>query len=124
MGVWMEANRGFSAIKTGLGRTVRGIRGSINRDLAAVENGQMKLTPKGEAVGLKIKDGALEEGISTTQTLHSLVLNDKGEKSLSKIAIAGGAGLMGVSAAGRIASGGGLYRDSDGNFDVIGIPIV
>lgn len=33
-------------------------------------------------------------------------------------------GYMGVSAAGRVATGGGAYRDSDGNFDIIGIPII
>lgn len=31
---------------------------------------------------------------------------------------------MGLSAAGRVASGGGLYRDSGGNFDIIGVPLI
>jgi hypothetical protein len=31
---------------------------------------------------------------------------------------------MGVSAAGRIATGGGLYKDKDGNTDVIGVPLI
>ena len=31
---------------------------------------------------------------------------------------------MGVSAAGRIATGGGLYKDSDGNTDIIGVPFI
>lgn len=31
---------------------------------------------------------------------------------------------IGVSAAGRVASGGGVYKDSSGNTDVIGIPLI
>ena len=33
-------------------------------------------------------------------------------------------GMLGVSAAGRIASGGGIYKDSNGNTDIIGIPFI
>lgn len=31
---------------------------------------------------------------------------------------------MGVSAAGRIATGGGLHKDKDGNTDIIGVPLI
>lgn len=31
---------------------------------------------------------------------------------------------MGVSAAGRIATGGGVYKDKDGNTDLIGVPLI
>ena len=31
---------------------------------------------------------------------------------------------MGVSTAGRIATGGGLYKDKDGNSDIIGLPFI
>ena len=34
-----------------------------------------------------------------------------------------GAGI-GLSAAGRIATGGGIYKDGDGNTDIIGIPFI
>lgn len=62
--------------------------------------------------------------ISNTDRLKAMYKNDDG--SWNKTAIGGtiAGGYMGVSAAGRIASGGGLYRDSDGNFDVIGVPLI
>lgn len=33
-------------------------------------------------------------------------------------------GLFGASAAGRLLSGGGIYKDADGNTDIIGIPFI
>lgn len=62
--------------------------------------------------------------LSMWQKTKALAMNDKGEYSGARIAGMGAAGYMGLSAAGRIASGGGLFRDADGNFDIIGIPIV
>lgn len=41
---------------------------------------------------------------------------------VSGLRIAGSA--VGVSAAARIVSGGGIYRDKDGNANIIGIPFV
>lgn len=81
-------------------------------------------------LGYKMKDGRLvkENGdpaiISNKDRLESMYRNDDG--SWNKTAIGGtiAGGYMGVSAAGRVASGGGLYRDSDGNFDVIGVPLI
>ena len=34
------------------------------------------------------------------------------------------AGFVGASAFGRLASGGGIYKDADGNTDIIGIPFI
>ena len=81
-------------------------------------------------LGYEMKDGRLvkENGdpatISNRDRLESMYRNDDG--SWNKTAIGGtiAGGYMGVSAAGRVASGGGLYRDSDGNFDLIGIPFI
>lgn len=47
---------------------------------------------------------------------------DNGEFSYLRAGGVGIAGITGISAAGRIASGGGLYRDADGEFNIIGIP--
>lgn len=58
------------------------------------------------------------------QKMKAIAMNDKGEYSAGRIAGMGAAGIFGLNAAGRIASGGGLYRDSDGNFDLIGIPFI
>lgn len=81
-------------------------------------------------LGYKMDNGRLvkENGdpatISNRDRLESMYRNDDG--SWNKTAIGGtiAGGYMGVSAAGRVASGGGLYRDSDGNFDLIGIPFI
>ena len=34
------------------------------------------------------------------------------------------AGFVGASSLGRLASGGGIYKDADGNTDIIGIPFI
>lgn len=34
------------------------------------------------------------------------------------------AGFIGASAFGRLASGGGIYKDADGNTDIIGVPFI
>lgn len=62
------------------------------------------------------------------QLLKSLYTNRDGtwnKSALAKTGAAIGAVGYGVPATvGRIASGGGLYRDSDGKFDIIGVPII
>jgi len=63
-------------------------------------------------------------GFSNTQRVKSMFYNSQGKLSKKRVAGVAGAGYMGVSSVGRIATGGGLYRDSDGNFDIIGVPIV
>lgn len=121
----LTSNFAINNVKKSFKKIKSHYRRKINRDLTSLdENGQLSLTEKGKAVGLKIKDNALEDNISIKQTLHSLLLNDDGSKSTLKIAGASAVGLMGVGAGGRILSGGGLYRDSDGNFDVIGVPFI
>lgn len=34
------------------------------------------------------------------------------------------AGFVGASSLGRLASGGGIYKDADGNTDIIGVPFI
>lgn len=90
--------------------------------LVTSKNGGFSPTTVGRRVGIEESDTFPK--ISNSQALKSLLVNDDGRYSKARIAGAAAGGLMGVSAAGRIASGGGLYRDSEGNFDIIGIPIV
>ena len=69
-----------------------------------------------------------EKGLSNWQALKSMHLKDNGKVNWGKVAktgAIGGAIGYGIPATvGRIASGGGLYRDSDGKFDIIGVPII
>ena len=62
--------------------------------------------------------------ISDWDRLKSLYTHSDGSTNYGMWAGTIAGGYMGVSAAGRIASGGGLYRDSDGNFDLMGIPFI
>lgn len=58
----------------------------------------------------------------------SIFKNSKGEVTAGSAAggtaVAGLGLYAGVNVPYRVASGGGLYRDSDGNFDVIGMPFL
>ena len=56
--------------------------------------------------------------------LWKSVKDDKGDYSFGKIGLAAGGVYMGGSTVGRIASGGGIYKDADGNTDIIGLPFI
>lgn len=47
-------------------------------------------------------------------------LSEEGTANIAKIA----GGYLGVSASARILTGGGLYRDKNGNANLIGVPFV
>ncbi len=66
----------------------------------------------------------LFESSNNTEAWYKMVMNKgtKDEWRLSGARVAAtGAGLSG---AGRILSGGGIYKDRDGNTDIIGIPFI
>ena len=69
-----------------------------------------------------------ENGLTSWQTIKSLHLKDDGKLNWKQVArtgaVAGAVGYGIPATVGRIASGGGLYRDSDGKFDIIGVPII
>lgn len=73
------------------------------------------------------KDGYMSN-LSLNNRFHMSYLNSNGSFDKSKIGthVAGSTllGYSGLSSAGRLASGGGLYRDSDGKFDLTGIPFI
>lgn len=50
------------------------------------------------------------------------LMNDRGEYSKPRQIGAALGVYAGATSAGRILSGGGLYRDSNGNFDLMGVP--
>lgn len=73
------------------------------------------------------KDGYMSN-LSLNNRFNMSYLNQDGSFNKSKIGthIASSTllGYGGLSSAGRLASGGGLYRDSNGNFDLMGIPFI
>ena len=52
------------------------------------------------------------------------LMNDRGQYSKPRQIGAALGVYAGTMSAGRILSGGGLYRDSNGNFDIMGVPFV
>lgn len=64
------------------------------------------------------------KGLSNWQTLKSMYLKDNGNINWKRVATTGAVGYGIPSTIGRVASGGGLYRDSDGKFDVVGVPLI
>lgn len=68
--------------------------------------------------------GGFGNQVSDLRRAYSLMHNKDG--SWNKTAIGGviAGSYLGVSSAARIATGGGLYRDSDGNFDLMGVPFI
>lgn len=125
-------NEAINALKTGMKSAWSGvkkgwkdIKNVVDKDFLVKEGGVWQATPKGKKLGINPDvDGFVDKDITNMQRAKSLLLNDDGKYSKARIAGAAAGGLMGMSAAGRIASGGGLYRDSDGNFDVIGVPFI
>lgn len=59
---------------------------------------------------------------------HIKSIDDKGKEisnlNYGAIAETAATGWIGASTIGRVATGGGLYRDADGNTDIIGIPFI
>lgn len=100
-----------------------GVTATIKR-LAKVQEHRLESSQAmREAIGW---DG--KSDITGKQLLKSFYTNTDGTWNKSAIAKTGAAiGAVGYgipATVGRIASGGGLYRDNDGKFDVIGVPII
>ena len=68
--------------------------------------------------------GHMRDEISDMARLKSLYYNKDGSYNKTMIGGSIAGAYIGVSSAGRIATGGGLYRDSDGNFDLMGVPFI
>ena len=132
----LQSNGAINAIK-GLGE---GTMRSLRRDLterAKTANLSKQLFGDGEKAAEKyIENNGVShtfgessyKTLSDSDLLKSLAYNRNGEASLGNVAQVGVTGALGayagVAIPGRIITGGGLYRDSDGNFDIMGIPIV
>ena len=125
----LGSNLGFKEIASNIGKESKKVAEKYTTGRIINKNGgNWQDTPIGKRFGINVDtDGFVSKEITGKHKLHSLILNDKGETSYKRIAgIAAGTGLAGyagISSVGRIASGGGLYRDADGNFDLMGIPV-
>lgn len=106
---------GFSAAYKSI---LNGIRNHADRRIMSSQEIRNKLRSDGR------KSIASSADITDMDRLKSMYRNKDG--SLNKTMLGGtiAGGIVGTSAVGRIATGGGLYRDSEGNFDVIGIPFI
>lgn len=96
---------------------MNGLRSHVDRRIMGSQDIRNKLRSGNGSI-------ASSADITDTDRLKSLYYNKDGSYNKTMIGGTLAGGYMGISAAGRIASGGGLYRDSEGNFDVIGIPVV
>ena len=122
----IKSNIAINKIKTGM-------RGVVDRRIMAQDTGgiRSKLGYTGNYISGNIKNKAGKEiaistgkGISNSDRIASIYMNKDGSfnKTMGAATIAGG--YLGVSSAARIVSGSGLYRDSDGNTDIIGVPFI
>lgn len=121
----MPALRANVAIQK-IGDAILGAEKDIYAAAKGGIRGQMNVT-KAERLGIvERQDGKLKKtrDADWSDYTRALAMNNNGSYSAKRIAGMVGGGFVGASAAGRIVTGGGLYRDSDGEFDVIGIPIV
>lgn len=85
--------------------------------LKKVYDSQFAAGIRGSVKNIANDHSSIENIVGGIKKAH---LNDEGKYSLSRIA----GSAIGVSAAARIVSGGGIYRDKDGNANLIGIPFV
>ncbi len=83
----------------------KGIKGTAQASLSAKQNNAPISLLGAVKQGHMVKDAASETG-----------------ERVSKSAVAGTVGTLGV--AGRIASGGGVYKDKNGNTNIAGIPFI
>ena len=107
-------NTAMDSIKDAFKMTKRGTASASNvsETPATILNGPNSLARK------------LFESSNNTEAWYKMVMNkgttDEWRLSGAKLAGAG----VGLSGAGRIASGGGIYKDADGNTDIIGVPFI
>lgn len=92
------------------------IRGILNNSMGAGEMGYRVLKD-----GDGIKQAALKT-FGQFDKAGNAILNEAGKQKLNYGKIAGS--YIGTAAALRVASGGGAYKDKNGNTNLIGVPFV
>ena len=125
IGTVLKSNIAINKIKTDVRDVVgRRIMGAESAGLRKrLGYGGSNATGITNANGKEISSG-IDRGISDKDRLKSLYYNKDGSYNKTMIGGTIAGAYIGVSSAGRIATGGGLYRDSDGNFDLMGVPFI
>lgn len=83
--------------------------------MAGMAVGKIMGSTKGTAGGL------VNDGYSGAKKFLS---NDDGSLNKSRLAMTAFGAYAAPALAGRVITGGGLYRDDEGNFDIAGIPFI
>ena len=94
--------------KSGLGK-------SFDNQTGLISFTQGVKNANSETIGKRINQGAMKAGYITRNAAGEIT-----DVNYSKIA----KGYMAASAAARVATGGGLYKDNQGNTNVVGIPFI
>lgn len=115
LGVVKTILRSNEKISGSLGGVFDGVTGSINNIFRRPRLQGPMPADSTEKLRMGIFDGIKEAHRGDPKAWDTI-----GGYSGRKIA----GSYMGVSAAARIATGGGLYKDKDGNTDVIGVPLI
>lgn len=118
-----EAINKIGGARVGKKSFIGDLYGNIQLQKMAKENGNAHLAEAalvgGQGVRMKNQIGSgYMRGVANT------FRKADGSLNYGRTAGAVAGTYMGLSTVGRIASGGGLYRDSGGNFDLIGVPFI
>ena len=132
----LESNKPINSLTKSIGNFfggasssfINGVRKSTMNDdvlktMGYTKNGDGRIfNKKGDEI--TFDNYGFADDMSFTDRMKMAHMNEDGTYSGSRIAGSALMGYMGVSTAYRLASGGGIYKDSDGNTDIIGIPFI
>ena len=132
----LESNKPINSIQSAIGNFFHGASNSflngvskndmndaVLKRMAYAKNDEGKIFNK-KGNEITFDEYGLSDNMSLTDRMKMAHMNEDGTYSGSRIAGSALMGYMGVSTAYRLASGGGIYKDSDGNTDIIGIPFI
>lgn len=111
----LKSNKAINAFDSKVGGFLGGVSGTLDRMLPKRMVGPLAAGEKrGVSEGMGFFDAVNEA--------HKAAPGQMAIGGYSAKKIAGS--YLGVSAAARVASGGGVYKDNNGNTDLIGIPFI
>ena len=99
---------------------------AIKEDLGyeKVGSSKTKISKDGKELEYSRKTGYGDKMSDWDRAKAMLKDKDTGKLSMKRAAVAGLATYAVPATAGRLASGGGIYKDSHGNTDIMGIPFI